>query len=130
MFYFPLLALSPYLWGHIRNTIWKCAIWKAYITKYTEGHIECWTIKINVVNYVRRVITLLIQNKDSRPITWDINDETNIMDIRGNCRRRPIRINQYGQVSLSNYIDTKEGFSLILENRSIKLSSFKEIHPL
>ena len=58
---------------------------------------------------------------------WDILDETNIMDIRGNCTRRPIRINQYGQVSLSNYIDTKVGFSL---KQEYKHDEFEELHSL
>ena len=58
---------------------------------------------------------------------WDIHDETNIMDIRGNCTRRPIRINQYGQVSLSNYIDTKVGFSLKQEYKHVE---FKELRTL
>ena len=58
---------------------------------------------------------------------WDIHDETNIMDIRGNCTRRPIRINQYGQVSLSKYIDTKIGFSLKQEYKHV---NFKELRTL
>ena len=58
---------------------------------------------------------------------WDIQDETNIMDINGNCTRRPIRINQYGQVSLSKYIDTKIGFSLKQEYKHVE---FKELRTL